>query len=323
MNQAPIQSDTNQTLPPDVEDRADQEGEVTANLDRQRLVTDAKAERMRLVKDRDRRIRLLEDELAAIRRELDNERQQRMRLELKAQTQQGGRQSRMIQAEYPDEDLRNKQGDITGVAHDKGDIRGEKEFEGVEKHDRRRKEKEDKWNELQSDIKKVQEVLTEVRGKVERSDIQTESKPGKSGLPVPCPMCIICLRRRNREDHRRVSTGECTTTRTPEVFIRECVLFSELWMRPFLSVLSLASGLRPTGIREYRLTGESSTQCPDSTNVLFTCGIPVSDSLKYPNDFSAPVASEVLMLLGEVGKLREERRTLQQCVISKSNQPCD
>ncbi|KAF8235756.1 hypothetical protein L208DRAFT_1182626, partial [Tricholoma matsutake] len=32
---------------------------------------------------------------------------------------------------------------------------------------------------------------------------------------------------------------------------------------------------------------------------------------KYPNDFSAPVASEVLMLLGEVGKLREERRTLQ------------
>lgn len=178
MNQAPIQSDTNQTLQPDVEDRADQEGEVTANLDRQRLVTDAKAERMRLVKDRDRRIRLLEDELAAIRRELDNERQQRMRLELKAQTQQGGRQSRMIQAEYPDEDLRNKQGDITGVAHDKGDIRGEKEFEGVEKHDRRRKEKEDKWNELQSDIKKVQEVLTEVRGKVERSDIQTESKPG-------------------------------------------------------------------------------------------------------------------------------------------------
>jgi hypothetical protein len=33
------------------------------------------------------------------------------------------------------------------------------------------------------------------------------------------------------------------------------------------------------------------------------------------------MASEALMLLSEVGKLREERRALQQCVLLNSSQP--
>jgi hypothetical protein len=45
--------------------------------------------------------------------------------------------------------------------------------------------------------------------------------------------------------------------------------------------------------------------------------IPISDSLQRVDNFRKPVASEVLMLLGEVGKLREERRALQQYVLSK------
>lgn len=37
-------------------------------------------------------------------------------------------------------------------------------------------------------------------------------------------------------------------------------------------------------------------------------------SIRYINDFSKALASEVRILLQEVGKLRDERRALQQCV---------
>jgi ABC-type microcin C transport system permease subunit YejB len=40
-----------------------------------------------------------------------------------------------------------------------------------------------------------------------------------------------------------------------------------------------------------------------------------SPFLQYLDEFSKALASEVRMLLGEVGKLREERRALQQYVI--------
>jgi hypothetical protein len=184
LNQVSIQhaSDGKQTFQSDGEDFASQEGKVTANLD-QRLVVDVQMERIRSVKDWDRRIRLLEDELAAVRRELENERQRRMKLELQAQTQQREKQSRMIQTDFPNQAISDHQGDITGVAHDKRDIHSGKEFgslQWAEKQDRDRKEKEAKWNELQSDVKKVQEVLAEVRGKVERTNIEAESKLGKS-----------------------------------------------------------------------------------------------------------------------------------------------
>lgn len=39
-------------------------------------------------------------------------------------------------------------------------------------------------------------------------------------------------------------------------------------------------------------------------------------SSQYLDEFSKALASEVRMLLGEVGKLREERRALQQYVYS-------
>jgi hypothetical protein len=38
-------------------------------------------------------------------------------------------------------------------------------------------------------------------------------------------------------------------------------------------------------------------------------------SLQYLDDFSRALATEVRMLLGEVGRIREERRALQQYVI--------
>jgi hypothetical protein len=36
--------------------------------------------------------------------------------------------------------------------------------------------------------------------------------------------------------------------------------------------------------------------------------------MKYLDDFSKALSEEVRMLLKEVGKLREEKRALQQCV---------
>ena len=41
--------------------------------------------------------------------------------------------------------------------------------------------------------------------------------------------------------------------------------------------------------------------------------------LQYLDEFSKALASEVRMLLGEVGKLCEERRSIQWCILS-SNQ---
>jgi hypothetical protein len=178
VNQAPIQhtSDTKQAFQSDVEDL---DAEVAV---RERLET----ERITSVKDWDRHARLLEDELTVVRGESQNERQRRMKLELQAPTQQHEKQSRMIQTESLDEDISDQQ--ITSVARNKRDIQGGKQFRRVqwaEKQDRRRKEKEAKWNDLQSDIKKVQDVLAEVRRKVERTNIEIESKPGKSRFQVP------------------------------------------------------------------------------------------------------------------------------------------
>ena len=40
----------------------------------------------------------------------------------------------------------------------------------------------------------------------------------------------------------------------------------------------------------------------------------LTSTLQYLDEFSKALATEVRMLLGEVGKLREERRNIQQCV---------
>lgn len=42
----------------------------------------------------------------------------------------------------------------------------------------------------------------------------------------------------------------------------------------------------------------------------------ITDFLQYIENYSRPLASEVLMLLNEVSKLHEERRSLQQYVLS-------
>jgi len=149
-----------------MEDRTSQEVEVTANLDRERPVPDVEAERTQIVEDRDGRIGILEDELAMVQRELEDEKQQRKRMEVQIQTQQRGKQSRIIQTdEVISDQLRyaGSTGGRFGAVH------------WVEMQDRRRKE-EARWNELRSDIEKMHEVLAEVR---ERTSIGTEIKPGK------------------------------------------------------------------------------------------------------------------------------------------------
>lgn len=158
-----------QTVQSDSEDRANKEDPVTVALAHRR------PDQFRLVKDRDRRIGQLKDELAAAHRELENERQQRMRLELQVQSQQRETHSRMIQTEGQD-DWEVVGYTPTTVAHCQRDFRSVK----WEKQDLWRKETDTKWNELQNDMKKVQEVLVEVRQRVLKINVETESKPRKS-----------------------------------------------------------------------------------------------------------------------------------------------
>jgi hypothetical protein len=65
--------------------------------------------------------------------------------------------------------------------------------------------------------------------------------------------------------------------------------------------------------REYHLTGESYTRCSNSTytEALFIYRNRISNSLQYLDSFSKALVSEVLVLIGEVGGLREERRAAQ------------
>jgi acetyl/propionyl-CoA carboxylase alpha subunit len=190
VNQVPIRhaSYVTQTLHSDTEDHASQDEEVAANLGRQRPVAEAEAERS--LKDRDRHIKLLEDELATVRRELENERQRGMRLQLQAPTQQRQKQSQMIQTEcHEDIQINDQQVNATSIARDKHDAHGGKELGGVqwlEKQDLGcRQEKEGKWNDLKNDMKKVQELLAEVRGKVEKTNAEIGSKLGKGPFQVP------------------------------------------------------------------------------------------------------------------------------------------
>ena len=48
--------------------------------------------------------------------------------------------------------------------------------------------------------------------------------------------------------------------------------------------------------------------------IYFCLETPLTPTLQYIDEFSKALATEVRMLLGEVGKLREERRNIQQCV---------
>jgi len=56
---------------------------------------------------------------------------------------------------------------------------------------------------------------------------------------------------------------------------------------------------------------------PRQCECSFTCRVDTSDRLQYLDNFSRALASDVLVLLSEVGKLREERRIVQQCVLSE------
>jgi hypothetical protein len=147
-----------------VEDSVSQESGAAISQDHRRQAADGGEEQIRLVAEQNGRIKALENELAAIREELEKERQRRMILESQIQVRRSEKQSRMIQTECADE--------IT--SGQLGGIGGGKEL--AEKHNKRGNEKESRWNELRGDIKKMQEVLVEVRGRVEKTSIEAGSK---------------------------------------------------------------------------------------------------------------------------------------------------
>ena len=176
-NKDPIHAgNVKQTYQSDVEDTPE-DGEVTTNLDDQRpsLEADVEEERTRSTKDQDRQIMLLEDELNAVRREFENEKQQRTKLDLQIQSQHRQKQSRMIQTESQND----PQSVVTDVPP-KPDIQQLGGMQRMDKQDPRRKEEATKWNELQSDMKKVQDILSEVRGQMAKMNIEMQLMPGRS-----------------------------------------------------------------------------------------------------------------------------------------------
>jgi hypothetical protein len=62
-------------------------------------------------------------------------------------------------------------------------------------------------------------------------------------------------------------------------------------------------------ISRYHLMFKVYVSIPSSIVYLF-----ISFTFQYLDEFSQALAAEVRMLLGEVGKIREERRALQQYV---------
>jgi hypothetical protein len=56
---------------------------------------------------------------------------------------------------------------------------------------------------------------------------------------------------------------------------------------------------------------KSTSTCKGSVSALSSCAHELTAAPQYLDEFSKALASEVRMLLGEVGKLREEKRALQ------------
>jgi hypothetical protein len=60
---------------------------------------------------------------------------------------------------------------------------------------------------------------------------------------------------------------------------------------------------------------KSTSTCKGSLSALLSSPHELAATPQYLDEFSKALASEVRMLLGEVGKLREEKRALQKYVV--------
>ncbi|KAK7042437.1 hypothetical protein R3P38DRAFT_2511174, partial [Favolaschia claudopus] len=228
--------------------------------ERARLEAERDAARNALMAEKEARVRALEEELATLRGELDNEKQLRS-------TEDAEARERERQALADTGEMRAQLGDITNLIQDQREACEQKkvlmEERWNEKQDRRQ-DKEFKWIELRDMVQKIHDDMEGDRARAEDVRLANESKPGIEKV-------IEELTRQNAEQRELLNA------------------LSESW--------------RADCTKQHQETIDA---------VRSTAREQVDFNVQgYLDEFSKALASEVRMLLGEVGKLREERRALQ------------
>jgi chromosome segregation ATPase len=150
-----------------------------ADADRERLRAELDAARARAEDECKARVAALEAELASVREELENERQQRITEE--AET----RESERLEALERDEAVRNQLGDITNLVQDQRDECARKkelmEERWAEKQTRR-EQKDSQMHDLHNMVAKILEDREAEKQRAEEERLANEGKPGKSNV---------------------------------------------------------------------------------------------------------------------------------------------
>lgn len=148
-----------------------------ASAERERLMAEAEDARRQLREEQESRISALEDELAAVKAELQNERQARLTEEADIRERE--------RAEFAERDelLRAQLADITNLLQDNRDLTHQKKMDSdnryAEKADRRQN-KEIQIIELREMVQKIHDDLEAEMQRANEERIQAQSKPSKS-----------------------------------------------------------------------------------------------------------------------------------------------
>ncbi|KAF9557793.1 hypothetical protein CPC08DRAFT_764341 [Agrocybe pediades] len=241
-------------------EREDAERErAEAAREREMLLAELRAEKDRVIEEKDARIRALEEELQTLRGEFEAEKQQRVTEEAEM------RERDRAELAERDEYVRAQLGDITNLVQDQRDMYETKkalmEARWQEKQGRRQ-EKDAQMIELRDIMQKIHDDMEADREKAEQ-----EKRESKEALEK----IIEDLRQQNAEQRELLQQ------------------FSESW--------------RSECERHHE---ETISVVKSTANEQVTYNVQ-----GYLDDFSRALAAEVRMLLGEVGKIREERRALQ------------
>ncbi|KAG6890494.1 hypothetical protein C0992_000986 [Termitomyces sp. T32_za158] len=236
------------------------EREIAAQ-EREQLMQEVATAHRNQAEAQDARIKELEDELAAVRAELENEKQQRMTIE----TEQRERESQALQER--DEAIRNQLGDITNIVqehHLACDEKNARMEERWQEKQVRRADKDLKMEALENLVRKLAQDMEESRDLALEAKIARERSPNLHDL-------IQKLEDQN-------AAQQAMLEELSKSWREDCARYHE----------ETVARVEETAHQqvEFNIQG-------------------------YLDEFSKALATEVRMLLGEVGKLREERRGLQ------------
>ncbi|PCH37434.1 hypothetical protein WOLCODRAFT_158154 [Wolfiporia cocos MD-104 SS10] len=229
--------------------------------ERERLYAEAEAARAQASEEREARVRLLEEELATVRAELENERQ------LRAVEETERRERERAEMLERDEAMRNQLTELTNlVSEQREELTAKREASDARWNEKlewmQRKDAQD--DELRGFINQILANRNDDRAWLEEWRTFKESQPSTQD--------VLARIEQLKEDQQQILDGLYDRWRS------HC---DEMHERTMEAVRSTAQEQVPFNIQAYL------------------------------DEFSRSLASEVRMLLGEVGRLREERRNLQ------------